>query len=78
MVFEQVLHKQLYKYCRRLDVGNFGFKEMDCTICVVKTKALISCAVTAQLHLIFAFGLAYGNCLVSDALAQLKVMLLCF
>ena len=32
---------------------------MDCTILVVKTKALISCTVTAQL--IWAFVLAYAK-----------------
>ena len=32
-----------------LDASNFGFKKkMNCTSCVVKTKALISCAVTGH------------------------------
>ena len=39
------------------------------TICVVKTKALISCAVTAQL--ICAFVFAYADCWFSDVVAQL-------
>ena len=30
----------------------------DCTICVAKTKALINCAVTAQLICTFVFALA--------------------
>ena len=41
----------------------------DCTIHVVKTKALISCAVTAQLICIFVF--AYANCWFSHAQAQI-------
>ena len=37
----------------------FGFrKQMDCTIYVAKTKALISCAVTPQLICIFVFAFA--------------------
>ena len=39
----------LYSYRRRLDSQNFGFKKRNCRICVAKTKALISCTVTAQL-----------------------------
>ena len=31
---------------------------MDCTICVAKTKALISCAVIAQLICAFVFAYA--------------------
>ena len=35
----------------------FGFrKQKDCTIYVAKTKALISCAVTAQLIWVFVFA----------------------
>ena len=35
---------------------NFGFnKKSHCTVCIAKTKALISCAVTAQLFCIFVF-----------------------
>ena len=38
---------------------NFGFrKKRDCAICVEKTKALISCAVTAQLICVFVFAYA--------------------
>ena len=31
---------------------------MDCIICIAKTKALISCAVTAQLICVFVFAYA--------------------
>ena len=38
----------------RLEACNFGFKKkMDYTICVAKTKTLISCAVSAQLICVF-------------------------
>ena len=37
---------------------------MNCTICVAKTKALISCAVIVQL--IKAFGFANAECWFSD------------
>ena len=48
---------RLYSYIRWLEPGNFGFrKKGDCTIYVVKTKALISCAVTAQLICVFVFA----------------------
>ena len=40
-----------------------------CTICVAKTKALISFADTAKLICTFVF--AYANCWFSDAAAQL-------
>ena len=40
-----------------------------CTICVAKTKALISCAVAAQL--ICAFVFAYANCWFSHAVAHI-------
>ena len=49
-----------------LEAGNFGFrKEMNCTIHVAKTKALISFAVTAKL--ICALVFAYANCWFSYA-----------
>ena len=44
----------------------------NCTICVAKPKALIRCAVTAQL--ICAFGFAYADCWFSDAAAQIKIL----
>ena len=60
----------LYSHRRRLEARNFVFgKKRDCTIRVVKTKALISCAVTAQL--ICAFVLAYAHCWFSDVAAHL-------
>ena len=59
---------RLYSHRSRLEACNFGFKKKrDCTMRVAKTKALISCAVTAQL--ICAFGFAYAHCWFSDALA---------
>ena len=44
--------------CRRwLEACNFGLRtKRNCTICVAKTKALISCAVTAQLICAFVFA----------------------
>ena len=36
-------------------------KKRDCTICVAKTKALISCAVTAQLICDFVFAYAKSH-----------------
>ena len=44
-------------------------KKRDCTLCVAKTKALISCAVTAQL--ICAFVFAYADCWFSNAVAHI-------
>ena len=47
----------LCTYRRWLEAGIFGFRKMrDCTIRVVKTKVLISCAVTAQLICAFVFA----------------------
>ena len=43
---------------------------MNCTIRVAKTKALISCAVTA--HLICVFVFAYADCWFSNAAAHFK------
>ena len=49
----------LYNHRRWLEASNFGFrKRRDCTIYVEKTKALISCAVTAQLICVFVFAYA--------------------
>ena len=49
----------LYSHRRWLVACNFGFrKERDCTIRIAKTKALISCAVTAQLICVFVFAYA--------------------
>ena len=50
----------LYSHRRWLEALNFGFrKQRDCTIYVVKTKALIICVVTLQL--IFALVFAYDK-----------------
>ena len=54
-VSDQVGHKP---DCAATEDG-FGFrKKRDCTICVAKTKALIRCAVTAQLICGFVFTYA--------------------
>ena len=50
----------------------FRIKEVkDCTICVVKTNALISCAVTAQL--ICAFFFAYVKSRFTQNAAQMII-----
>ena len=70
-VSDQVRHKQA-SYRIRLDARDFGYrKKMDCTVCVAKTKVLISCAVTAQL--ICAFVFAYAKICVSHDMAQITV-----
>ena len=62
---------KLYNHRRRLEVSNFGFKKnRNCTICVAKSKAVISFAVTAKL--ICAFVFAYADCWFSDAVAQME------
>ena len=62
----------LYSHRSRLEARNFGFKKKkDCSVRVVKTKALISFAVTAQL--IRGFVLAYANCWFSHAVAHLSL-----
>ena len=49
----------LYTYRRWLQAWKFRFrKKRDCSICVAKTKALISCTVTAQLICAFVFAYA--------------------
>ena len=49
----------LYTRRRWLEAGNFGFRKIrECTICVAKTKVLISCAVTAQQICAFVFAYA--------------------
>ena len=50
---------RLYNHTRWLEAWNFVYrKSRDCTICVAKTKALISFAVTAKLICVFAFAYA--------------------
>ena len=62
-VYDQVLAIQPLTMARNSKIK----KKMDCTICVAKTKALNSCAVTAQLiravtaQLICAFVFAYAK-----------------
>ena len=59
----------LYSHRSRLEVRNFGFKKKsDCTMCMGKSKALISFAVTAKL--ICAFVFAYEDCCFSHAKAH--------
>ena len=59
-VSAQVRHKPGYYNNRRwLEARNLGFrKKRDCTFYIAKTKALISCAVTAQLICGFVFAYA--------------------
>ena len=57
----------LYSHRRWLEALNFGFRQkMDCTICVTKTKTLISCAVTAQLICAFVFAYAKADFLTTQ------------
>ena len=66
----------LYSHRKRLEAGNFGFrKKRNCTIRVVKTKALISFAVTAKL--ICAFVFAYAKILFAhDTVYMLQTKIL--
>ena len=49
----------LYIHRTWLDACNVGFrKKRDCSICVAKTKALISFTVTAKLIFVFVFAYA--------------------
>ena len=60
----------LYSQRSRLEAGNFGFrKKRNCTICIAKTKALISFAVTMKLNCVFVF--AYAGCWFSHEVAQI-------
>ena len=59
---------RLYNY--RLEISDSG-KLRDCTIYLAKTKALISCVVTAQLICSFVF--AYAKSRFSHDAAHLKV-----
>ena len=54
-----LIYFAVYSHRNRLEHWNSGFKKKrDCTICVVKTKALISFAVTAKLICAFVLALA--------------------
>ena len=60
----------LYSHKRWLEAGNLGFRKYrNCTICVAKTKALISFAVTAKLICVFVF--AHADCWFPFAAAHL-------
>ena len=61
----------LYSFRKRLEAQNLGFKKKrNFTISIVKTKALISCAVTAQL--ICAVVFAYAKFRFSHDTAYIK------
>ena len=63
--------KGLYSLRNGPEAFNFGFrKKRNCNIRVAKTKALISCAVTAQLICVFVF--AYAKIRFSHDVAQCK------
>ena len=63
----------LYSHRSRLEAGNIRFKKKrNCTIHVVKTKALISFAVTAKL--ICAFVLALANIQFSPYAAHMLIL----
>ena len=49
----------LHSHSRWLEASNFGFrKKRDCSIYIVRTEALISCAFAAQLICDFVFAYA--------------------
>ena len=61
---------ELYKHRRWLEAENFVLrKKRNCTICVAKTKALISFATTAKL--ICAFGFVYADSWFAHEVAQI-------
>ena len=62
---------QSQKIARSLKFRIFR-KKRDCTICVAKTKALISNAVTAKLTCAFVF--AYADCWFSHAAAHIRML----
>ena len=65
---------RLHIHRRWLEAGNSGFrKKRDCTIYVVKTKALISCALTVQL--ICAVVFAYAKSRFSHDTAYIGMVL---
>ena len=54
-----------------IETGNFGLrKKRDCTIHVVKTKALISFTLAVKLICVFVF--AYANCWFSHEAAHIS------
>ena len=65
----QIRLRRLRKW---LEAWNFVFrKERDCTICVVKTKALISFTVTTKLICVFVF--AFAKIRFSHVAAQMSL-----
>ena len=64
---------ELCKHRKWIETGNLGIrKKRNCTIHVVKIKALISFAVTAKL--ICVFVLAYANCWFCHDVAHIIVL----
>ena len=63
---------QALKMARRLGILDLGRKGIAIWIRVAKTKALISCAVTAKLICSFVF--AYAKCWFSHDAAQIKML----
>ena len=64
---------RLCSHRRWLEAWNFGFsKQRDCTICVAKTKALISFVVTAKLICVFVS--AYAKSRFSHNEAKIQVL----
>ena len=64
---------RLRSHRRWLEAGNFVFrKQRDCIICVAKTKALISFAVTAKLICVFVFP--YAKSRFSHGEAHIKMI----
>ena len=78
-VFNQIRHNpgcQTTEDNKRLELSKF-MKKRDCTIYVAKTKALISCAVTAQLICAFVFACAKSR-FPHDAVHEFIVSVLPF
>ena len=62
----------LHSHRSRLEARKFGFKKKrNCTICLAKTKALISFAVIAKL--VCAFVFAYADCWFFDAVIHVTL-----
>ena len=71
----QVRHKPVCTVIEKgymLEISDFK-KKRDCPICIAKTKALISCAVTVTAQLICPFGFAHADCWFSHEAAQMPI-----
>ena len=63
----------LYNHRRWLEALNLGFrKQRDCTICVAKTKALISFAATAKLIWVFVFRICQKQVFIAPAYSKVR------